>query len=44
MGLIEYNQQRWAEALDRFQQAATWDPKYAPALYFRGLAHLKLGQ
>jgi len=44
LGLIEYNQQRWAEALSLFQQAAGLDPKHAPALYFRGLAHLKLGQ
>ncbi|MDP2937574.1 MAG: tetratricopeptide repeat protein, partial [Dehalococcoidia bacterium] len=44
LGLIEFGEGRWTEALARFETASRLDPKHAPARYFQGLAHLKLGQ
>lgn len=44
LGLIEFGEGRWTEALARFKRAADLDPGHAPALYFRGLVLLKLGQ
>lgn len=44
LGLIEFGEGCWTEALARFETASRLDPKHAPALYFQGLVHLKLGQ
>ncbi|MDP2935872.1 MAG: O-antigen ligase family protein [Dehalococcoidia bacterium] len=44
LGLIEFGEGRWTEALARFETASRLDPKHAPARYFHGLVLLNLGQ
>ncbi len=44
LGVLMFNQERWAEALVRFQWASSLDPGHAQGFYYQGLAHLKLGR
>lgn len=43
-GLAAFEQQKWAEALNFFDEAIKTDPDYAPAHHYRGMTLLKLLQ
>ena len=42
-GVILWNQNKFAEARDRFEAATKADPKYGEAFYRLGMAHMNLG-
>jgi tetratricopeptide (TPR) repeat protein len=42
-GVILWNQNKFAEAKDRFEAATKADPKYGEAFYRLGMAHMNLG-
>jgi tetratricopeptide (TPR) repeat protein len=41
--VILWNQNKFAEAKDRFEAATKADPKYGEAFYRLGMAHMNLG-
>jgi tetratricopeptide (TPR) repeat protein len=43
LGILHYRLENFNRAVDAFSSAIESDPNYANALYFRGLAHLTLG-